>query len=234
MNIATARVLVTGGTSGIGLEIGRQLRLRGASVAICGRDQGKLESAALEIGAVGIYADVGREEDAVRLVRESISRLGGLDTLVNNAGSGAFAPLVDQSVEEMRRLFDTNVFGAMVVGREAARHFISQRRGNIINISSTAGQKGFASGTAYVASKFALDGMSECWRAELRKDNIRVSVIHPSEVQTEFFSTAGAQRRPSSERKLQAIDIAHAVIAVLELNDRGFVPELAVWATNPE
>ncbi|HVT05144.1 MAG TPA: SDR family oxidoreductase [Thermoanaerobaculia bacterium] len=234
MNLASAKVLVTGGTSGIGLEIARQLRHRGASVAICGRDRRKLESAAEEIGAVGLLADVAQEEDAKRMVAQAISQLGGLDTLVNNAGYGTFAPLVEQSLEEMRRLFATNVFGAMVVGREAAKHFVSQQIGNIINISSTAGQRGFANGTAYVASKFALDGMTECWRAELRKHNIRVSVVHPSEVQTEFFATAVGQRRPLSERKLQPVDIAHAVIALLEMNDRGFVPELAVWATNPE
>lgn len=234
MDLTSAKALVTGGTSGIGLEIARQLRNRGAAVAICGRDETRLTRAAKEIGATAIHADVADEKQVVAMVERVIAALGGFDILVNNAGFGVFSPLVEQSLANMERLFATNVFGAMIVAREAARYFVGQQRGNIINISSTAGQKGFAGGTAYVASKFALDGMTECWRAELRKHNVRVSVIHPSEVQTEFFSVAAGQHRPVSDRKLQPVEIAHAAIALLEMNDRGFVPELAVWATNPD
>ena len=84
-------------------------------------------------------------------------------------------------------------------------------------------------GTAYVASKFALSGMTECWRAELRKHDIRVMQINPSEVQTDFF-----RGRPHSERKLRAAEIAHAALSMLEMDDRGFITELSVWATNPD
>ena len=88
-------------------------------------------------------------------------------------------------------VFATNVTGAMLMGREAAKIFIKRNRGNIINISSTAGLRGAANGTAYYASKFALRGMTECWRAELRKHNIRVMLVNPSEVLTNFAATAG-------------------------------------------
>lgn len=229
MDLKNARALVTGGSSGIGLEIAKQLVARGAKVAICGRDEERLRKAAAESGAIGIPADVSQEREAVELVRETIERLGGYDVLVNNAGFGSFASLVDTTVEEMQRVFATNVFGAMVVARESARHFVEAKRGNIVNISSTAGTRGFAGGTAYVASKFALSGMTECWRAELRKSNVRVMQINPSEVQTEFF-----RGRPFSERKLRSIEIAHAALAMLEMDDRGFITELSVWATNPD
>ena len=229
MDIRNAKALVTGGSSGIGKEIAKQLMERGAKVVICGRDAAKLEATAKEIGATPVQADVSIEADAIRVVRESIAALGGVNVLVNNAGFGAFASLLDTTLEDMQRVFATNVFGAMVVAREAARHFVSASYGNIINISSTAGTRGFAGGTSYVATKFALSGMTECWRAELRKHNVRVMQINPSEVQTEFF-----KGRPHSDRKLQAVDIGHAAIAMLEMEDRGFITELSVWATNPD
>lgn len=231
MDLKTARALVTGGSSGIGLETARQLRARGAQVAICGRNAARVRQAADPIGALGIVADVSVETDVIRLVRTVIDAFGGYDTLVNNAGFGSFAPLVETDVTEMQRVFGTNVFGAMMVARESARHFISQSRGNIVNVASTAGQRGFAGGTAYSASKFAVSAMTECWRAELRKHNIRVMQINPSEVQTAFFA---GRERPQSDRKLRSLEIAQAILSMLELDDRGFVTEISVWATNPD
>jgi 3-oxoacyl-[acyl-carrier protein] reductase len=234
MKIDTAKVLVTGGSSGIGLETARQLRMRGAEVAICGRDAARLKKAAQAIDAVPIEADVSREDEAVRLVRSTIDSLGGYNTLINNAGFGHFAPLIEMSLADMQRVYATNVFGAMVVARESARHFITQQKGNIVNVASTAAERGYAGGTAYSSSKFALRGMTECWRAELRKQNIRVMQINPSEVQTEFVIASGRPARQPSERKLRGLDIAMAIIAMLEMDDRGFVPEMPVWATNPD
>ena len=229
MKIADAEALVTGGSSGIGFETARQLVQRGARVAICGRDDQKLQRAAQEIGAVPIVADVSREDAAVRLVRSVIERFPRYNVLINNAGFGTFAPLLETSLDEMERIFATNVFGAMVVARESAKHFVGRSYGNIVNVSSSAGKRGYAGGTAYAASKFALSGMTECWRAELRKSNIRVMQINPSEVQTEFF-----QGRPFSERKLRALEIAQAIVSMLEMDDRGFTTETSVWATNPD
>lgn len=121
----------------------------------------------------------------------------------------------------------------MMVARESAKHFIENNYGNIINVSSTAGKRGFEGGTAYVASKFALGGMTECWRSELREHNIRVMQINPSEVQTEFSQNAGREKRPFNETKLIADDIAQTICSMLALEDRGFIPETSVWATNP-
>ncbi|HEX2121754.1 MAG TPA: SDR family oxidoreductase [Thermoanaerobaculia bacterium] len=234
MDLATAKALVTGGSSGIGLETARQLGQRGARVAICGRDASRLRRAADEIGALAIQGDVGNEEDAARMVREVIDAFGDYDVLINNAGYGHFAPLVDTSLDDMRRLYATNVFGATLMARESARHFIAKQRGNIVNVASTAGQRGFAGGTAYSSSKFALSGLTECWRAELRTHNVRVMQINPSEVQTEFVVASGRAARAYSERKLQAIDIAHAILSMLAMHDRGFTTETTVWATNPD
>jgi 3-oxoacyl-[acyl-carrier protein] reductase len=233
MNLNNAAILVTGGASGIGLETARLLISQGAKVAICGRNLERLEQAAASVGALPIRADVSVEADVKRMVQTVIAEFGDYNALVNNAGYGYFAPLIEQDLDQFNRLFLTNVAGAMLVARESARYFISRQRGNIINISSTAGSKGFAGGTAYAASKFALTGMTECWRAELRQHNIRVMQINPSEVLTDFFQAAGLEQK-ASERKLRPQDIAHAIVSALQMDDRGFITDLTVWATNPD
>ena len=233
MNIGDAKALITGGSAGIGKETARLLVEKGAKVVICGRSKDKLEAAAKEIGAVPVVADVSNEADVERLVASTVKELGGYNVLINNAGYGTFAPLVEQSTEDFNRLFATNVTGAMMVARESAKHFAAQDTGNIVNIASSAGLRGFAGGTAYVASKFALRGMTECWRAELRKHNIRVMLVNPSEVLTDFAAAYGRDQKPS-ERKLRGQEIAHTIVSLLEMDDRGFTTEVSIWATNPD
>src|SRR4051812_37222753 len=125
MKLSDVRALVTGGSSGIGFEIARQLKDRGGEVVICGRDEAKVAEAAKKIGAHGIRADVSVEADVVALIGKTIELLPDYNVLINNAGFGSFASLLDTDLAAMQRLFATNVFGAMVVARESARHFIS-------------------------------------------------------------------------------------------------------------
>jgi 3-oxoacyl-[acyl-carrier protein] reductase len=233
MNLKNSVALVTGGSSGIGRAIAQTLAASGSRVAITGRNEQRLRAAAAELGVHAIHADVSKETDVKRTYRELLEKFGDLDILVNNAGLGVFKNLVDLSCEEFESVFATNVTGAMLMAREAARYFVKKQRGNIVNISSTAGLRGGANGTAYFASKFALRGMTECWRAELRKYNIRVILINPSEVLTNFFQTASLPQKVN-ETKLRGEEIAFAVKATLEMDDRGFIPELSVFATNPK
>ncbi|MDD3558572.1 MAG: SDR family NAD(P)-dependent oxidoreductase [Melioribacteraceae bacterium] len=231
MNLENKIVLVTGGGSGIGLETANYISQKGAKVIICGRNEAKLAEAAEAFNLHSIKCDVSIESEVLSLFEKIKKDFGTLDVLINNAGFGDYSNLLDQSLESMLSVFETNVFGAMLVGREAAKIFCEKKAGSIVNISSTAGLKGFAGGTAYAASKFALRGMTECWRAELRPFNVRVILINPSEVQTPFFKSRKAEINPT---KLLPGHIAHSIVAALEMDDVGFIPELTVFATNPK
>jgi 3-oxoacyl-[acyl-carrier protein] reductase len=233
VNLKGATVLITGGSSGIGFAIAKTLGDAGARIAITGRDERRLTEAATTLKALPIHADVSNEADVARTYKEVLSKFGHLDVLINNAGSGVFKTLVEMEKSKFDAVFATNVTGAMLMAREAAKHFIDRQSGNIVNICSTASLRGAANGTAYYASKFALRGMTECWRAELRKYNVRVFLVNPSEVLTNFGAAAGLPQK-ENPTKLRGEDIAWMIKAALEMNDRGFTPELTVFATNPK
>lgn len=225
------RYLVTGGSRGIGRAIAAALTERGAKVAITGRDAQVAAAAGDEIGAHAVAADVGVEEDCVRSVREAADALGGLDGLINNAGIGAFMPVESLDLEAFRRVYSVNVFGPAIMTREVIPHLRAAGGGDIVNISSTSGLKGGKNSTIYSSSKFALRSMTECWQAELRPDDIRVILVNPSYVQTEFGGApAPTELKP---KFLQSEDIAHAVLGALTMEGRGFIPEVTVFATNP-
>lgn len=234
MDLKDANVLVTGGSSGIGKETAKQLIEAGANVVVAARTKDRLERAAEEIGAIPIQCDVGDEEQVKNLIKKADEELDHYNVLINNAGYGNSQKLVNVSTEEMKNQLQTNTIGAMMVARESAKVFIDNDYGNIINVSSSSGKRGYAGGTTYVASKFALSGMTECWRAELRPHNIRVMQINPSEVQTPFFSEGETIEREINETKLIAADIAQTICDMLRLHDRGFITETSVWATNPQ
>ncbi|MGH7604665.1 MAG: SDR family oxidoreductase [Gemmatimonadaceae bacterium] len=233
MDLKKAAVLVTGGSCGIGFETARALREKGARVAICARHEGMLQSAANELGAFPIVADVSNEAEVERLIQAVVKEYEDYNVLINNAGFGAFAPLLELTADEFFRVWQTNVLGAMLVARESAHHFVGQSYGNIVNISSTAGQRGFANGSAYCASKFAMHALTECWRAELRQHNIRVMQVNPSEVQTSFGAQQSEPVNPENPTKLNATDIGRLIVSMLEVDDRGFVTESTIWATHP-
>ena len=232
MDISKAKVLITGGTSGIGFETAKVLKQKGAEVVICSRNKNKVQNITKQLNVYGYAADVSNEEEVVQLLDFAIKKMNGLNVLINNAGLGTFSKLVDTSISEFQKNWEVNTKGLFLAGREAARHFISNNYGNIINIGSTAANRGFANGSAYVASKFAVSGLTECWRTELRPHNIRVMQINPSEVITNFFERSGLNQK-DSEYKLKPSEIAHVVTSMLAMDDIGFIPSSEIWATNP-
>ncbi|PHS08102.1 MAG: short-chain dehydrogenase [Kordia sp.] len=233
MNIKNSRVLITGGSSGIGKATAKMFIDNGATVVITGRDAQKLARVATEIGAIPLQFDVSDLKSIPSKMKEALALLDGkLDTLVNNAGIGVFPLLGVITEEDLTQVYTTNVFGLALLTQEIIPLFKANSYGNIINIGSTASQKGFARGSVYAASKFAVRGMTQSWQAELRKDNIRVCLVNPSEVTTAFADMSRTEREEESN-KLGSEDIAQAIISVVEMRDKAFVPEVTVWATNP-
>lgn len=232
MNLKDSVFIVTGGSSGIGKATAKMLVEKGAKVSITGRDASKLNAVAAEIGALAIAADVSSQEGIDKTIAETLSAFGGLHGLINNAGHGWIKPLLDLTWEDFEEIYRVNVFGAAMMAQAAARIFINQSHGNIVNIASTASMRGYANGTVYSSSKFALRGMTQCWQAELRKHNIRVIGINPSEVTT-AFAQANRTEREDQDNKLRGEEIAHTIVSALEMDDRGYIPEITVHATNP-
>jgi 3-oxoacyl-[acyl-carrier protein] reductase len=233
MNMNNSKVLITGGSSGIGKETAKQFIAKGAKVVITGRDETKLRHVASEIGAIPLFFDISDLQSIPKKAKEVLILLEGkVDVLVNNAGIGVFPVLGDITEADLLAVYNTNVFGLALLTQEFISTFKAQQSGNIINIGSTASLKGFARGSVYAASKFAVRGMTQSWQAELRKENIRVSLINPSEVTTAFADLTREERNEESN-KLGALDIANTIISTVEMRDKSFIPEVTVWATNP-
>ena len=233
METKSTKILISGGSLGIGKETARLLVKEGADVIITGRDRARLEKAASDTGAIPFVADVADENDVQSTFNFIMEKWARLDCLINNAGIGGESNLlINTNLEDFNQVYSVNVFGAAMMAKYASRIFKDQQYGNIVNVSSTASLRGYEKATVYASSKFALRGMTACWQAELRKYNIRVMLINPSEVTTAFGSTERIERKERPNR-LRSQEVAHAIISSLKMDDRGFIPELTIYATNP-
>lgn len=230
--VSGLKVLITGGSSGIGKATAKLFASKGAIVGITGRDKKKLEKVAQQIKAIPVDLDVTKYASIDAKILDAFHLMGGIDVLINNAGIGSFGDLSKVKISHFEQTFATNVFGLTLVTQEVVKFFKAQEKGTIINIGSTAASRGFAGGSVYSSSKFALRGLTQCWRNELRKHNIRVMLVNPSEVPTAFNAEDRVERKEVSN-KLRSEDIAHAIQSVVTMDSRGFIPELEIWATNP-
>ena len=225
----TQRFLITGGSQGIGAAIVAQAREAGHQVVFTGRNEAEIAAVAKATGAHGIKADVSIDTDNARTVETCVSVMGGVDVLINNAGTGYNAEIGDLDINKMRQLFGINVFGMVDLTNRVAPLMKAQGSGDIVNLASTSGTKGAKGGTAYSGSKWAVRGISQCWQAELRPLGIRVVCICPSEVQTNWMGKTGR----NTPNKLYAADIAATIMAGLNMPRRVLWTELTVFANNP-
>ena len=209
--------IVTGSTRGIGFAIARALLADGRPVTITGRDRGRVDEAVRQLGAgsdrvAGEVVDV-RDRDAVdRLVQGAVRRFGKVDVLVNNAGVGAFADAAVMTDEQWGSVIGTNLTGVFFCTRAAIAAMRGNGGGWIINIASLAGRNYFPGGAAYCASKAGLIAFSESVMQEVRFDDIRVSVVMPGSVATDF---SGPSDTGAAPWKLTPDDVAQVVMDLL-------------------
>lgn len=232
MELKGAKIILTGGSSGLGKQTAKDLLAKGADVIITGRDEQKLLKVALELGCTAFHADVSKEEAAKGTVDFALEKWGRIDVLINNAGYAEFGLIHELDLDKLRAVYETNVFGAAAMAKYCSQVFMHQKSGNIINIASTAGSKGYPQGSIYATSKFALSGMTQCWRAELRPYNVRVIQINPSEVPTAFAQSNRVEREQESN-KLSPKEISDVIVSSLEMDNRGMITDVTVIATNP-
>ncbi|HEY7284228.1 MAG TPA: SDR family oxidoreductase [Vicinamibacterales bacterium] len=219
------RVAVTGGTSGLGLALVRELSRRGARVAFVARGTDRVAAVARESASIhGIAGDVSRKEDIYPIAVQVLGELGGLDVLINNASDLGTAPLrllADTDCEDLERALATNLLGPFrltkaVLGALAA----SAREGRgaaVINVSSDAAVTPYPTWGAYGASKAALRHMTSIWDAELESEGIRFLSIDPGDMDTPLHALALPDADPASLRRpdVAALDLLDAVAAVL-------------------
>ena len=186
--------LVTGSSSGIGLETALALSRDGYHTFASMRDTGKADeikqAAKKENLTIDIIElDVDKEESIISGIKKVISETGRLDVLVNNAGYGQFGCTEDLSIEDFRKQFETNFFSIVRIIQEVAPVMRNQKSGIIVNISSVVGRMGLPGSPAYISTKFALEGLSECLRYELGQFGIKTTLIEPGVIKTNFFNS---------------------------------------------
>ena len=190
-------IVLTGATSGIGLVTARRAADAGARLVIAARNEEALRELCAELRERGseatyVVADVGCEEDVRRIAKEAIRRFGAFDTWINNAGVAIYGKVEDVSIEDQRRLFDTNFWG-VVFGSRIACEYLRERGGKLINLGSALSERSIPIQGVYSASKAALMGFTDALRMELEMDDAPVSVtlIKPGAIDTPYKNHAG-------------------------------------------
>lgn len=231
--------VITGAGKGIGRAIAEALAKEGVHLGLIARTAADLEALAgnltkqYGIKAVGATADVSVQSEAEAAYAAISQELGTADILINNAGIARFGNLLDMAPEEWKRVVDVNLMGTYHMLRTVLPGMVKRSSGDVINISSTAGERGFATGSAYNASKFAVMGLTEAVLQEVRKHNIRVTALTPSTVNTELAVNAGL-KIGEEDRMMQPEDVAELALAALRLPPRVFVKAAGIWTTNPQ
>ncbi len=224
--------LVTGASRGIGYAIAARLGQMGARVAMCARQAKALDEAAEKLRQQGVEtwafpADISQPHEVSALVERTRTSFGPIDILVNNAGVGVFGPVHELREADWDAVLDTNLKGVFLVSKAAAPEMIKRRTGHIINIGSLAGKNAFPGGGIYCASKWGLQGLTYCMAEDLRAHGIRVSIICPGSVATDFSPHTGKD----AGKMLQPEDVAHAVAVLVTQAPQSFISEVLLRPT---
>jgi 3-oxoacyl-[acyl-carrier protein] reductase len=227
-------IAITGASSGIGRAAARQLVDAGASVALAARRGDRLDELVAELGAdraVAVPGDVRSPADNKRLVDTALERFGRLDSLVANAGIGAYGGILDGTDEELVEMIETNFTGTVWSVRAAVPAMLAAGGGDVVIVSSVAGLRGGADEAVYAGTKFAQMGLAGSIDRELREKGIRVSTINPAGVHTEFAIGRGrTEGMPWLDEVLRPEDVAAAIVYVLRQPRRLRTQTWSMWS----
>jgi NAD(P)-dependent dehydrogenase (short-subunit alcohol dehydrogenase family) len=215
--------LVTGGSSGIGLAIARMLRDEGYDLTLASRTREKVETAAAELGAQAVEANMAREEDCVHAVHLHVERFGGMDVLVNSAGIGIAGTVETLQTKHIGLQLAVNLQGLLIVSREAIP-YLKQARGWIVNLASIAGTTATPGLTVYGATKAAVIALTRSQNAELDADGVRAVALCPGFVDTPMAAWSGID----PDEMIQPEDCAEVVRMCLRLSPHARVPQVVV------
>jgi NADP-dependent 3-hydroxy acid dehydrogenase YdfG len=219
--LAGQTAIVTGASSGIGRATALALAGEGANVAVVARRAERLAAVVDEVNQAGgaglaAEADVSDEAQVESAVARTLERFGGVHALVNGAGHGYFAPVTRIDAAKLDRILAVNLKGAILCAKHVVPHLVAQQSGMVVNVGSVSSKHGWAQGTPYVASKFALRGFGECLWHEVHRHNVRVLNLFPDNTDTEFFEASGVSF-PDRAKAMRAEDVARVILLALLL-----------------
>ncbi|HIV74288.1 MAG TPA: 3-ketoacyl-ACP reductase [Candidatus Pseudogracilibacillus intestinigallinarum] len=237
MSLQNKVAIITGAGKGIGCATALALAEEGVSLGLIARTETDLQKVAEEVAKYDVRvaiatADVSDYTQVEKAVEKLYGELGTFDILINNAGMAKFGSFLELPVEEWEQIVKVNLFGMYYVTRAVLPKMIEQKSGDIINISSTAGEKGGPVTSAYSASKFGVMGLTESLAMEARKHDIRVTALTPSTVVTDLAINQGLVKGDEQD-VLQPEDLAELIVASLKLKSRVFLKTAGLWTTNP-
>lgn len=225
---------ITGGTKGIGFGIAKILLENGISVAFSGRKKEDVQKAEQELKqysamVLGVVSDVKNLESEEKAVQHILEKFGKLDFVIANAGLGIFKPVDELSAEEWNDMIETNLTGAFFTLKASVEE-LKKTEGYYITISSLAGANFFENGTGYNASKFGVVGFTQAAMIDLRKYNIKTTVIMPGSVATHFNGNIPSEK---DDWKIQPEDMGNLILDILKMNPRVLPSKIEFRATKP-
>jgi len=238
MNIQDKVAIVTGASKGIGKVTALELAKLGANLVLAARTGPLLHELAETVSENGVEAlalptDMTREEEIKNLVDKALDRFGRIDILVNNAGLGYFHPVADFPTNDWDEMFSLNLRGLFILTRECIPALRKAGESVVVNVASLAGKNAFVNGGGYAATKHALIGFSRCLMLEERKNGMRVLVICPGSVDTQFFDDRAEDFDSKRPRMLKPEDVASSIVHMIQLPQRAMVSEIDIRPSNP-
>jgi NADP-dependent 3-hydroxy acid dehydrogenase YdfG len=228
-SLAEKVVIVTGASSGLGAAIARSFSIKGARLVITARRESRLRAVAQECGAIPIVGDASLEATAQSVLDAALSRFGRVDILINCAGQGFYKPLLETSLKEYDELMNSNMRSSFVFTRVVAPQLVAQRSGQILFVSSVAGLVGTANEAVYSATKFAQAGFAQAVDGELRPYGIKVSVLFPGGIKTEFAIGRGrTEESVATSEMMDADELAESIVFVCSLPDNLRIPQMTL------